>query len=318
MKKVLVVGASGSLGQGVIEDIKNEFDITGTFASRPVSIPGIVTLKLNIAQSDHFTGLDRDFDCVFLIAGAMPAMMEGYHAQEYIDVNITGVLNVLEFCRVNQIKKLIYVMTFSDASGSFYSGIPIQDDGPRTLTFTGDHAIYAITKCAACDLIEHYHQQYGLQTIIFRIPTVYCNDNNFNYYVDGELKTKAYVQMLKSIVSDGKVELWGNPENAKDMPYIKDFSRLIKLAIEHKTAQGIFNAGTGKPVRLNDMAYAMIDAFSSRKDVDVILRPDKPSQPNFTFDMGKTRSVFGFVPEWSVTDIFRDIRSKLGLELFKR
>ena len=312
MKNVLVIGASGSLGKGVIEYLKSSYNTTGTYTTRPFAVENIISKKLDIRNTDNFDKLDNNYDAVFLVAGAMPAMMEGYTPQKYIDVNITGTLNVLEFCRKNKIPKLIYVQTFSDVSGSFYTGVPIKDDSKRTLTLTGDHAIYAVSKVAACDFIEHYHQEYGLQTIIFRIPTVYCNDDNVDYYVDGELKKKAYIKMINSIINDSRIEIWGNPKNSKDMPYIKDFAVLISKAIDNDTAQGMFNAGTGRPVSLDELVDTMIDVFSPNKLVDKVYLPNKPSQPNFTFDMEKTKKTFNFENSHSVRDMLVDIKKNLN------
>ena len=98
MKKVLVIGASGSLGKGIIREIKDDFKITGTYTSRPFSMDNIRTQQLDITNKSEFDDLDNDFDTVFLVAGTMPAMMDGYLPQQYIDVNITGVMNVLEYC----------------------------------------------------------------------------------------------------------------------------------------------------------------------------------------------------------------------------
>ncbi|KKA44107.1 NAD(P)-dependent oxidoreductase [Salinivibrio sp. KP-1] len=318
MKKLLVLGASGSLGKGVIEYLKSEYCITATYTSNEFEERDILVRHVDITNPESLDKLGGDFDAVVMIAGAMPATMKGYNPQKYIDVNVTGTLNVLEYCRKSGIRKFIYIMTFSDVAYKFYNGVPIESDDIRGLNLTGDHAVYSISKVAACDLVEHYRQEYGLQTITFRIPTVYCADHNFNYYVNGELKTKAYIQMIKSIVSHGKVELWGNPENAKDMPYIKDFSRLIALGVEHPTAQGVFNAGTGQPVTLKELVDTMIEVFSESQSVNVIARPEKPSQPNFTFDMKKTKEVFGFESQWSVKNMFEDIRDKLGLGAFKK
>lgn len=314
MKKILIIGVSGSLGKGVVKEIKAEYEVTGTYASQPFSMDGIKTQRLDVTVRSDFDSLAKDFDAVFLVAGAMPAMMKGYSPQQYIDVNITGVMNVLEYCRMNAIPKLIYIMTFSDASGSFYTGVPIKDDGARTLTLAGDHAVYSVSKVAACDLIEHYHQEYGLQTIIFRIPTVYCNDENFNYYVDGTLKTKAYIQMIGSIINDKTIQVWGNPRNAKDMPYIKDFARLVSKAVEHETAQGVFNAGTGNPITLEELVTVMVEVFSPEKKIEKIYLSEKPSQPNFTFDMEKTRKTFGYRASWSCQEMFEDIKKTINIE----
>lgn len=316
MSKVLVIGASGSLGRGVISYLKQFHDVTATYSRNPFIELGVTVKQIDITSYDSLISIESNFDVVVLIAGAMPATMKGYTPKNYIDTNITGAMNVLQYCREANIKKLIYIMTFSDVSHKFYTGEPILADDDRGLTLTGDHAVYAISKVAACDLIEHYHQEYGLQTITFRIPTVYCADNNFDYYVDGKLKRKAYVKMIESIVNNSAIEMWGNPDHSKDMPYIKDFANLINLAIEHPTAQGIFNAGTGNPISLRDLINTMIEVFGNDKPVKIIPCPEKPSQPNFTFNMTKTEKVFNYHPKWSLKNMLIDIRDTIGIESF--
>lgn len=318
MKKILVLGASGSLGRGVVRQLKQEHKVTATYSSNQFDETGVDVRQIDVMDSESLHSLGDDYSAAVLIVGAMPAAMEGYHPQRYIDTNITGILNVLEYCRKSKINKIIYVMTFSDVSHKFFNGVPIKSDDSRGLTLTGDHAVYAISKVTACDLIEHYHQEYGLQTIIFRIPTIYCADDNFNYYVDGVLKAKAYVQMIRSIVQNGRIELWGDPQHAKDMPYIKDFARLIELGVGHESAQGMFNAGTGNPVTLENLVDTMIEVFAPGKSVEIIRKPENPSQPNFTFDMSKTNETFGFEPEWSLKAMLEDIRDTLGTEAFRR
>ncbi len=316
MRKLLVIGASGSLGTGVIKDLKDKYEITGTYLNSEVKIDGIKKVKVDITDSQSLDNIGGDFDTVLLIAGAMPAEMKGYNPQKYIDVNITGTLNVLEYCRKNNINKIIYIMTFSDVAGSFYNGVPIQEDAPRTINYKGDHALYAITKVTVLELLEHYHQDYGMQTIAFRIPTVYCDDNNINYYVDGESKVKAYIKMIQSVVNDKRIELWGDSDNAKDMPYIKDFSRLMGKAVESKTAQGLYNAGTDNPVSLEKFVNSIIDVFSDGKHIEKTYKPDMPSQPNFTFDMSKTKEEFDYEPEYDIDKILLDIKESLDPKLF--
>ena len=318
-KNVLIIGSSGSLGQGICnsDEIASEFSIYGTYFRNKKKSEKIKYIHLDITNPELFDEVnDIDFYAAILIAGTMPAQMEGYHYNEYISTNISGTLNVLEFCRRKRIEKLIYIMTFSDRYNKFYTGEPILSDEPVSLNYTGDHALYSISKVTACELIEHYHQQFSLQTIIFRIPTVYCCDNNFNYYVDGVKKEKAYVKMIKNIINNKKIEIWGNPKNSKDMPYIKDFSRLIYLALNHKSAQGMFNAGTGSPVSLEVLVNKMIEVFSNGNKVEKIYYPNNPSQPNFTFDMSKTYQTFLFEPKYEIKDLLLDIKENLGEEIF--
>ncbi|WP_392566298.1 NAD(P)-dependent oxidoreductase [Utexia brackfieldae] len=310
-KKILMIGASGSLGEGICNEIYSQYEITGTYLNSQKSLKNISFLKLDITNQADFSSLEVDFDCVILIAGAMPATMKGYDPKKYIDVNVNGTLNVLEYCRKNKIKKLIYIMTFSDRYDHFYSGVPIKANGPASLNYTGDHSIYSISKVAACELLEHYHQEYNLQTIIFRIPTVYCYDDKFDYYVNGEIKTKAYIRMIKNVMTKNEIEVWGDINNAKDMPYIKDFARLISLAIEHDSAQGIFNAGTGNPISLDNLVDTIIEVFSTKNNCRKIFLEEKPSQPNFTFDMTETKKVFGYEPKYNLRNMLIDIKKNL-------
>lgn len=313
MSRVLVIGASGSLGSVVAEQLSQKNQVTGTYCSRQPMMKSdrVEYRQLDITDKTAFEKMDTDYDCVVLVSGAMPATMPGYVPQRYIDVNITGTLNTLEFCRQTKIPKLIFIMTFSDVSGAFYSGVPISTEQSRTLVMTGDHAVYGISKATACDLIEHYHQEYGLQTIVFRIPTVYCADDNVDFYVDGVKRTKAYVKMIRSVVQHKKIEIWGNPEHAKDIPYVKDFSRLIELAVSSKTAQGLYNAGTGSPVTLEQLVNEIIQVFAGEETVEKTYRPEMASQPNFTFDMSKTEADFGYQPQYDLRSMLMDIRDSV-------
>lgn len=315
-QKILIVGASGSLGKGIIAKIQEEHNVVGTYCTQKLE-GDYPSAQVDITDKASLDALDSNFNTVILIAGAMPAEMKGYEPQRYIDVNITGAKNVLDFCIENGVKKIIYIMTFSDVSGAFYTGNPIKEEDSRSLTYMGDHAVYAITKVAASELLEHYHQEYGLQTIQFRIPTVYCNDDNFQYYVNGEIRTKAYVQMIQSIVTDSRVEIWGNPKNAKDMPYIKDFASLINKAVSNNDAQGLYNAGTANPVSLDDLVNAMIEVFGEGREIKKVYKPHKKSQPNFTFDMAKTSLQFSYEPMFDIKQMLLDMKESLGLEAFR-
>lgn len=315
--KILVIGSSGSLGHALTEQLSQNHRVVGTFHQKPSFFRQADTVQLDVTSVEDFEKLDSDYDVVVMSAGLMPARMPGYNPASYFQVNTLGTLNVLEFMRRESVPKLVFITTFSDTHHKFYSGEPILNSEPRNLKLSGDHAAYAISKVSACDLIEHYHQDFGINSVIIRIPTIYTNDREFEYYVDGRIQTKSYVRMIRSIVNDKAVEIWGNPLNAKDMPYVKDFSSLVQSAVETKTAQGTFNGGTGHPISLEDLATTMIDVFGGGGEIRVVRRPELPSQPNYTFDMSETEKTLGHKPIWNVKNMLEDIRDTLGMESFK-
>ena len=57
--------------------------------------------------------------------------MEGYDPQKYIDVNITGNLNVLEYCRINGADRILFAQSFGDIKDHRETDIVLKVDMPR-------------------------------------------------------------------------------------------------------------------------------------------------------------------------------------------
>lgn len=104
--KIVVFGASGNTGTYFIKyflennkDKKYEIVAVGTRATDKFEKMGVKYFQVDITKKEDFEKLPKDVYAVVDLAGAMPARMEGYNPQYYIDVNITGNLNILEYCR---------------------------------------------------------------------------------------------------------------------------------------------------------------------------------------------------------------------------
>ena len=91
----------------------------------------------------------------------------------YFKVNLLGTAYTLEYCRKNNIKKIIAACSFRDVSGAWGTGRIITEDEPRSFKFIGDHAAYIISKNASNDLMDYYNLQHDMQCACFRFPRVY-------------------------------------------------------------------------------------------------------------------------------------------------
>ncbi len=90
------------------------------------------------------------------------------------DSNAGGLFfNALEYCRQNGIKRLINTISYGDVAKAWRMDPPVDESEPRSFNFTGDHAVYIISKNAASDLAEYYNQQHGMKNAWFRFPPVY-------------------------------------------------------------------------------------------------------------------------------------------------
>ncbi len=317
--KIVVFGATGTLGTYFVDQLhESGYDVVAV-GRRNVneeyySKKGIGCAKVDITKPEDFDQLPMSgVEAVAQIAGSMPSRMVGYKAHNYIDVNIGGSLNVLEYCRRAGVKKYMFTQSHSDVAGHWNTGKFIDPNAPRLLNYKGDHAMYIISKNAAVDMAEHYHQEYGLQTMIFRLPTIYCYRPILDMYVDGERRVIAYRYFMQQAMEGKPLEIWGDPQRAKDIVYVKDFNQMLIKAMNSDKAQGIYNVGSGVPTTLEEQIKGVANVFSPPgRPVEIIYCPEKPSQVSYLYDIQNAVRDFGYKPEFAYLDMLEDMKKEMA------
>lgn len=316
MKRVLLIGASGGTGTYLTEYLSAKNYIVCATGTSPrdvnhFNLPNVSYLSLDITKKEQFSNLPKEqFDCVVLLAGLMPARMEGYDPAPYVDVNITGTLNVLEYCRENNIKKIIFTQSHSDVYGHWNTNKQIPADAPRSLNLKGDHAMYIISKCTAVDMLEHYHTEYGIRNVVLRLPTIYRYKPNATYYVDGVVQDMAFMLLIKKACLGEEIEIWGDPTRKKDVVYNKDFISIVEGAIESETARGIYNVGTGVGTSLEEQIRGIIAVFSPEgKRSNIVYKPENRSQASYLYDISRTKKDLNYKPKYMYMDMLKDMQA---------
>lgn len=326
MKKVLIFGATGHTGAYLtdycLENLDlNEYQViaigrkkTDYFQKR-----GIDYYSIDITKSDEFSKLPKEnVHSVILLAAIIPAAMEGYRPMEYIDTNIIGAFNVLEYCKRVKADRILYTQTQRDIGNFIGKKEPLRPDMPRSFSYKGDHAVYVISKNTAVDLIEHYHQEYGLKRFIFRLPTIYSYSPIDYFYVDGKKRMKAYRLMINQAIKGQPIEMWGDPEKAHDIVYIKDFCQILCKGIVVDIECGIYNVGTGKPVSLKEQIEGMVEVFSPKDNKSMIVPcPDKPNSRSYTMDISKAIEELGYEPKYDYISYLKDFKKEMEIDRYK-
>ncbi|KKE79882.1 NAD(P)-dependent oxidoreductase [Bacilli bacterium] len=325
MKKVLVFGATGHLGAYTVDYLKesfnqNKFELIaiGRKQTDFFEKQGIKYCQVDVTDKDAFKRLPQeDVFAVVCFVGMMPAAMQGYNPHIYVDVNVTGVLNILEYCRINQVDRILFTQTEADLSGYWEKNAVIKPDLPRKFSYKGSYSLYIITKNAAVDLIESYYQNHGLKRFIFRLPTVYHYRPDPYYYKDGVKKKLGYRQLMEYAMEGKQIEMWGDPSLAKDIVYVKDFTQMVYKAILTDVEGGIYNVGTGKTVTLEDQIKGIIEVFSPKgRRSEIIPRPDKPNSRSFVMDIENAKEDLGYRPQYSYIDYLKDFKKEMKLNRF--
>lgn len=105
--------------------------------------------------------------------------------------------------------------------------------------------------------------------------------------------------MIELAQSGHPIELWGDPNYAKDMVHVYDCAQMLCKAIEVEKEGGFYNVGTGIPVTLEEQIETIIEVFSPKENPSTIIyRPDLKSGGGFLMDVGNAKSELGYIPQY--------------------
>lgn len=318
-KSILVFGASGVVGKYFIKYLTEELDLneykiiaTGTKETSVFNKYSVKYCKVNICEQEDFEKLPKNVYAVVDFAGMMPARMEGYDPQKYIDVNITGTLNVLEYCRKNNADRILFTQSFGDIKNSTKNDIVLKADSPKSFKYDDDHTIYVLSKNFAVDMIENYHQMYGLKNYIFRLPTIYSYSPVDHYFVDGKLRWIGYKYLINQAIKGEDIEVWGDPNRVKDMVYVKDLCQMMYKALFTDVSTGHYNVGTGVGTSLIDQIKGMIEVFGHEDNKSkLIMCPDKPDAPQYIMDIEPAVRDLGYKPQYDYISMLKDMKLEM-------
>ena len=319
MKNIIVFGASGDTGRYFVKYFLDHYRgmdyqiiATGTRETSFFDSLEVPYYQVDIRRKEEFEKLPGEVYAVVDLAGAMPARMKGYDPYKYIDVNITGNLNILEYCRKTKADRILFAQSFGDIKDHAEDNPLLTVDLPRKFSFTSDHTIYVMTKNFAVDMIENYHQMYGLRNFIFRLPTIYLYSPVDTYYVDGKQRKIGYRLLIDKARAGEPIEVWGDPERVKDMVYVKDFCQMLYRAVFVDRNCGYYNVGTGVGTSLLDQIQGMIEVFgTSGKESELIMCPDKPNAPQYIMDIAPAVSELGYKPEYTYRKMLLDFKKEM-------
>lgn len=322
MKKIIVFGASGDTGHYFVRYFLEHYEgkeyqliATGTRKTDYFRQFNIPYYEVDITRKEDFVKLPRDVYAVVDLAGMMPARMKGYNPYKYIDVNITGNLNILEYCRETKADRILFAQSFGDIKDYAEENLLLRVDLPRKFSFTTDHTVYVMSKNFAVDMIENYHQMYGIKRFIFRLPTIYLYSSVDTFYVDGKKKKIGYRLLIDKAIAGEPIEVWGDSSRVKDMVYVKDFCQMLYKALFVDRNSGYYNVGTGIGTSLLDQIKGMVEVFGdNNKKSEIIMRPDKPNAPQYIMDIKPAIDELGYAPQYNYIDMLYDIKKEMEQE----
>ena len=325
MRKVIVLGATGKVGCYTALHLKDKgFDVTAVGKRKSdngfFNDYGIDYVSVDILSQEDFKRLPQEnVFAVIHMAAVLPAKMVGYEPRDYVESNIYGTMNVLDYAVTAGAERFVFPKSWSDVTYLTGSLKPIPADAPVKFPINDDHTIYAITKNAATDIVAHYAARYGFRYYILRFPNIFCYHPDPTYYVNGTKRWQGMWRIIEQAKRGEDIELWGDPMAARDFIYVKDCVQIVEKTLTAEGECGTYNVGTGKATTRIDQLKGIVEVFSPHDHPSqIVMAPEKPSAPFFLLDIQKTIDQLGYHPEYDYIRSLRDIKEEMENERFAK
>ena len=321
--RVVIFGATGTIGAYAADALSHAgFEViavgrrasdNGFFEER-----GIIYISSDITKKSALKVLPRnDVYAVVHLAGAMPARMQGYAPQTYIDSIVSGTLNVLDYCVAVSANRIVFAQSIADVSYLYGNNTLIPADAPRKFPLNDDHSIYSICKNAAVNMIEHYHVKFGLKRFVLRCPNIYVYHPNPFYYLDGKQRWQSYRLLIERAKRGLPIEMWGDPDLQRDIVYVKDCVQIIEKALCADVSGGMYNVGTGIGTTMRRQIEGIVEVFSPLAHPSAIVEcPDKQNTASYIMDISKTKAELGYKPRYDYISYLYDMKKEMEAEPF--
>lgn len=316
MKKAIVFGATGQLGcYSALALKENGYDVIavgrrksdgGFFASKGMRFIG----NFDIANEESFKLLPESYyDVVVNMAGTMPAHAD-MNMMPYVKSIVEGTVNLCNWMLQNGSKRIVFNTTPSDVVDHWGKLEPIQDDAIRSFPKNGnDHAVYAICKRAATDILEHMNIAENFEPCVFRHFMVYGWHPDAYYYLNGEKRILPWRYMIRRCINGQGIDVYGDATRLKELLYIKDFAEAVVRAADTHIC-GIFNLPGYKPYSLDEMVDGIMNVFA-KKDAIKTCKPDMPDTPQILLSGKKSEEILGWKPKWTWQAACEDMKKEL-------
>jgi UDP-glucuronate 4-epimerase len=306
---ILVTGAAGFIGFHVARELLAQGrDVVGLDSLNSYYDPALKLARLNILRVDpkfSFVQIDladraamaalfarHRFTAVIHLAAQAGVRHSIDHPHAYADANLEGFANVLEGCRHNQCRHLLYASSSSVYGANTKVPFSVDDKTDHPVSF------YAATKKANELMAYSYSHLYHLPVTGLRFFTVYGPWGR---------PDMAVFLFTKAILEGAPIRLFNHGKMRRDFTHIDDVRRIVLYLIDHipvgagSAPARIYNIGNQHPEDLMQVV-ALLEKALGRTAVKDML-PMQPGDVTETFaDVADLMRDTGLKPETSIED----------------
>lgn len=242
-KNCILFGAGGFIGSHVLNTLKKRgFNIIASDLKKNKWIDSdIKFIEADIFDSLKLKKINYKTD-YFLIFSAISDIGESNNEpRKALDVNIVGLLNILNLAVRLKVKKIIFASTIyvNSNEGGFYK----------------------VTKLAGEELIKEFKQQYNLDFTIIRYGSVYGPRAGLN---------NGIYKILNNALNKKKLQYFGSKDTLREYIHVIDAAESTIDLIDDKYNNQIITLTGKESIKVHDLLLLIKDIMSIKSKIKFI------------------------------------------------
>lgn len=303
--KVVITGGAGFIGSHFVRELYKDLGSVSevvvidslTYAGRLKNVEdflGAPTFRFyngDICDPHLPIDLFSNAYCVVNFAAESHVDRSIFSSGDFIRTNIEGTRNLLELTLRAEVPKFLQVSTDevygSITNGSWDEGSPLLPNSP-----------YSASKASADLLVRAYNKTFGLHTNVTR-----CS-NNFGTH---QYPEKVIPVIIRSILSNNQIPIYGNGSNQRDWLHVEDHCRALKLVMSGGKSGEIYNIGGGTELANIDLARRIVELMGANENLIAFVSDRKGHDLRYSVNYTKLNTELGYVPKHSIDNSLVDV-----------
>ena len=295
--KALITGSLGFVGRYMREELKKAgYDVMGIDVR-----PAESTIECNLLDgAQTLQAIERvNPDVIIHLAGQADVGKSWKIPQKTFEINVVAAINLMEAVRkVNSKTKMVLVGSSDEYGQLGKLGENVTEDIPLN-----PQTPYAVSKRAQEQMAAVYVNSYGMNI---------CMTRSFNHAGVGQREgflipdfASGIARVEKGIESALRV---GNLDSRRDFTHVRDVVRAYRLIAEKGHSGEVYNVGSGKTYRVQDILETMCNMSKCEIRVEKDPNRMRPSDtPILCCNHDKLTKDTGWEPESGMDSILVDV-----------
>jgi UDP-glucose 4-epimerase len=241
--KILVIGGNGFLGSHVFDQLNNIYKKNIYLLDKDTSLykKNLNIIKGDISDLSFLKKKLKGFDIVYHFAGISDLDQAYENPTNTVKDNILGTVNILEACRLNKVKKIIFA---------------------STMYVAGNHgSFYRCSKSACEEYVKEYKRRFGLDYVIIRYGSLYGprSDSRNGLY-----------KIIKETLNKNQIKYFGDINSTREYIHVFDAAKATIEILNKKYLNQSINITGQQSIKIIDLLKIIKEIMNIKKPIQII------------------------------------------------